>query len=332
MFKVSLLALSGLVMGVISCSENRPRVEVDILFTDSIGSDNPDSSDYLFGRIIDLKTDAQNNLYILDGVSYSVKKFDSLLTIQKIFSLGRGRGPGEFIRPNQIAVDSIGRVFVSDLMLRKLVLFDTSGLVLKTIDLKMMPAQIVPDKDSRFIFVVGYLMSYKGPLVHRYNLVSGLLDTAFCDRYPEASLVARTGNSDRLILASDGSLFLSQHYPYSIIHIGPDRTIKKVFSRSVDYFEPPRATTQNIVESISGNKGLVLLNDSVLVNVIFGAKAGFYFDFFDLEGRHLATVKTSSEGIARVRYIAADRRGNIYLDSEATYPIVQRYSVNFKPL
>src|SRR5690606_9392836 len=74
-----------------------------------IGSDLADE-DAAFYRVADLALGRPGERYVLDSGNHQVIVFDS--TGRRITAFGReGGGPGEFVRPIRIAVDSVVRVF-----------------------------------------------------------------------------------------------------------------------------------------------------------------------------------------------------------------------------
>lgn len=78
----------------------------------SIGElEGPD--EYLFGRIGSLAVDEDRNVYVFDTQAFGVRVFDAAGAY--IETLGReGEGPGEFARPETIAMIPDGRLLVRD--------------------------------------------------------------------------------------------------------------------------------------------------------------------------------------------------------------------------
>ena len=72
----------------------------------------------VFGQITDIKLDRGGNLYVLDAAYSTVRIYDSEGLYK--YSIGSpGRGPGEFFMPEDLEVDSLGRVYVIDKTSRK---------------------------------------------------------------------------------------------------------------------------------------------------------------------------------------------------------------------
>jgi len=89
----------------------------------SIGQENDDR--YLFYRIIDIKVDADENIYVLDFGNKKIQKYDKLG--KYLCTIGReGQGPGEFQSPLSIVIDD-NKGIVGVLDGRKLKLFYKKG-------------------------------------------------------------------------------------------------------------------------------------------------------------------------------------------------------------
>ncbi|MBN1271397.1 MAG: hypothetical protein JXB26_03930 [Candidatus Aminicenantes bacterium] len=97
----------------------------------------------------DLATDPQGNIYILDFMDYSMKKFDDKGTL--LLKKGRmGQGPGEFISPRLIRFFE-GRVYVSDLYKPGIQVFDTDLNYLEKIPLALPVVDLEITDPGRFI-------------------------------------------------------------------------------------------------------------------------------------------------------------------------------------
>src|SRR5690606_9354796 len=104
-----------------------------------IGSDLADE-DAAFYRIADLAVGGAGELYVLDSGNKQVMVFDS--TGRRLTAFGReGGGPGEFIRPIRIAVDSVVRVF--DAGQYRVSVFARDGSHLETVRLPGIPGHNV---------------------------------------------------------------------------------------------------------------------------------------------------------------------------------------------
>lgn len=83
----------------------------------------------MFKSPVDICVDMESNIYILDAKEYTVKKFDSsgnyLLSLGEKFTKKRKQIKGQFVRPEHIAINSTGTVFVLDSKLKEIFKFNS---------------------------------------------------------------------------------------------------------------------------------------------------------------------------------------------------------------
>lgn len=315
-----------------SCSKPTPTIEPKITLVKIIGSDNPDSLDYFFSGIADIKTDSIGNLYVLDNISLLVKKFSPEGKYLNVLGKGKGDGPGELRRPNQIGIEG-GKIFILDQVLRRLTIFNPNGDIFSIISgLKMMPSRFAVDMKNELIFMVGFSVSYEGPMVHVYRTNKDgntfVYDTSFVKRYPEIAVTKRTGNTDQIIKGPDGTIFYSQHYPYKILQFSKKGVLINEFEGPEKLSKPPTAK-DDLVISNSGCRSLSVLNDSLIVNVVMETNERYYLDIFNNQGSWLCSVDLKNFGIKSIRYMCASSKGDIYLDVKEPYPTIYKYHIEF---
>ena len=98
--------------------------------------------DLMFGDIISICEDDQNNFYVLDRLEFKVFKFSS--SGKLLLSFGNeGQGPGDFQRPNRITLTEDGKIVVAD-DLYYLSFLESDGTFIKRIDLngRILPGYI----------------------------------------------------------------------------------------------------------------------------------------------------------------------------------------------
>ncbi|MGA1867026.1 MAG: NHL repeat-containing protein [bacterium] len=80
----------------------------------------------LYPSAAHISFDKAGNIHILEGLANEVVKIAP--TGSKILTIGeRGSKAGQFLRPSGLAVDSAGRIFVSDIVLSVIQIFDEKG-------------------------------------------------------------------------------------------------------------------------------------------------------------------------------------------------------------
>jgi hypothetical protein len=111
-----------------------------------LGSDNDER--YLFYRVWDIKTDDQNNIFVLDSGATRIQKYDK--NGQYVQTIGRqGQGPGEFQRPIELTIDKKGNLYVCDMA--KIHMFDPEGKFVKTTKIPFFYMSFAADGEGHFI-------------------------------------------------------------------------------------------------------------------------------------------------------------------------------------
>lgn len=132
-------------------------------------------ADCLIGSVTKLLC-VENRIYILDrDISKTLFVFDD--TGKFLFRLGRkGKGPGEFTRPNDFLLDPAGRkIIVLDQNLSKLSFFDFDGTFLRDLRLGFAPFFIAGVNENTYACYLGYLPFREQNQIIKSNLV--LIDT-----------------------------------------------------------------------------------------------------------------------------------------------------------
>jgi DNA-binding beta-propeller fold protein YncE len=84
-----------------------------------------------FGFVTDVVEDSQGNLYVSEyGEWDRIQKFSAAGKFLLQWG-GHGSGPGEFVRPQSMAIDNDDQIWVADSCNHRIQIFDTSGKLLK---------------------------------------------------------------------------------------------------------------------------------------------------------------------------------------------------------
>jgi hypothetical protein len=125
-----------------------PLYSEDLTIGVEEGEDN-----YILNFPVDIDTDTEGNIYILDREDALVKKYDSEGVI--IGDIGRkGQGPGEFSRPIDLEIDSFNRIIVSDPFQRRFEFLTTDGNYIKSIRMESYITSLACGRDG--LVLVGY--------------------------------------------------------------------------------------------------------------------------------------------------------------------------------
>jgi len=125
--------------------------------------------------------DRKGNFYVLDFYAFGVFKFSGDGKFISKYGKGKGEGPGEFKQPVDFYVSDDGMVYVCDMTLGFITVFDKNGNVNKTIKIEGIPARIVVLNDKTFV-----IQRFGGNMFQRYNL-SGNVISSFEQLFKERS-------------------------------------------------------------------------------------------------------------------------------------------------
>jgi hypothetical protein len=231
-FSILLLGYQGKI------ETKRYHLDVEIFESDNI----------IFGQLSDIATDSNNNIYVMDSKDKAIYKFKEDGNI--IEKIGRpGQGPGEFITPCSIYINSKDWLYVLDRN-QEVEIFDANSKYVKTIKLLEMPTgnrrNIVSDNKD-ILYVSGYyrnnntiLASYNnsGKIIKYYDLpiieygtdIFNSRDIIMINQY----LVGCT-----ICYDDEGSIYCSYSWPYILKKITKDKnTISNIPNESAYNWNP----------------------------------------------------------------------------------------------
>ncbi len=134
----------------------------------TLGTGKRDSGEYGFNTPGGLWLDAQGNLYVVDMLNYTVKKYSP--SGQFLLSVGEaGDTEGTFSRPKAVTVDSQGRIFVSDTLLVAVEVFGSDGLYVGFVGRKN-----PEDKQSESLFQAPHGLKVVGDTLYVIDRFAGL--------------------------------------------------------------------------------------------------------------------------------------------------------------
>ena len=135
---------------VSSPSTPKPNANVLSLEEDlSIGVDEGDEN-YMFSFPVDIDSDSNGNIYVLDFKELTIKKYDSRGTFERNISR-RGQGPGELEYPYCFYVDLNDLIYILDYSEKKIEIFDANGDYKKSIKLDIRAEAMAPNPANEII-------------------------------------------------------------------------------------------------------------------------------------------------------------------------------------
>jgi len=190
-----------------------------------IGEDKDNPRNIYWPRFLDV--DQEGNIYIVDRVSSSVKKFAPDGTFIKSFG-SRGEGPGEMQSPFMVAILK-DVVFVTDYAVQRMVKFNTSGEFLENFPLKgQFPLFMKTVGNDKFIGFLNKYSQTKDGVQQDFNLV--LMDNRF---QPQTTLREYSGKYGPTYYSN----FLERYTAYAV---GKDKIYVAVNSEDryhIDVFD-----------------------------------------------------------------------------------------------
>ena len=114
----------------------------------SIGIEEGDEN-YMFNYPVDIDSDSEGNIYVLDYQDCVIKKYDPQGKFVAQFGR-KGQGPGEFTNPYSMTISHQNSVYVGDYMLRKIEVFSLAGIYQKTMSVDFLYFFSI-DKNNDFI-------------------------------------------------------------------------------------------------------------------------------------------------------------------------------------
>lgn len=328
--------------------KNKKDIIIQELTT--IGSDDFDKQDYMFGRVNDLAIDSSDNIYVLDAINYRATKFTSEGTFVRTFGNGNGQGPGEFARPLDICVDLNDYVYIADYEQRKITVFNSSNTVIHTFKTENYTIPIYDLEISEDLFLyVGVDTrqlgsgSWKHGIFQIYSLPEGKYFGSLGrpDWFKQNSNILTASNSIS-INKVNGNIVVSHSCPYEIELFSKKGDLIKRFGRKTSFFDKFLMEESNNNIGVSGGASFFVawLPDGKIMNVIRHferfknkpSKSTRYFDFFDDKGNYLITVNQEDFGIHESYNlaIAVDNQGCIWLSFYEPYPHIKKFRIEFR--
>lgn len=295
----------------------------------TIGTDDFEKENYIFGIIRDIEIDDQGQIYVLDGKNYRIQKYSRegifLLTIGK----GKGQGPGEFQRPMKMALGPDNTLYVIDQDKGELIIFSRSGDFVTSVPIEAHGADIVVARDGDF-FITKYFNTGESS-ISWYELKTKKIKQTFGRNTKEYSL---SGMASYLAVDPEGNIYCSSFYPYEIDKFSPNGKELSKFSRKAK-FQTPYRNERGSWSIPSSSLALAAFPDGKILNVIRhvtrknqGIRASFEFDIFDPGGRWLFSFPPAQLETNWIRIVNIDREGKLYLDYMDPYPHIKRFSMD----
>lgn len=301
---------------------------------------NSDSISLLYSKNVDSLligevgaiTIANNNIYLLDTSNNGIIEIDKNNSIQAVYSLGYGRGPGEAVKPNSLFVDNFGFIYLTDRDARKFIILDKNGKLVSSKILKMMPAKIAAFDTSQ-VFVTGFRFSYPDTnIVWVYSNVNNeyqkMGSIGKRSEVKNEMMLNMSGYSDYITIA-ENKLFLNRFFPYHMEIF--DQKLNNIVEkkRELNFFTAPYRE-DGLIKIDAVGREVLPLKDYFLIRYL--VKGNSYFDIYD---KNLNLLESSTginwNIIEGAKYFTSDISSNeIYAVYENPSLSLIKYTLNEK--
>ena len=287
----------------------------------------PDSNS-IFSVINGMACDKEDNLYLWEDIK-TIWKFSS--TGEKIFKIKASQGETEdsnkFFSKSAFAVSNDGLICLGErsgnIKYGALVIFDKNGNFQRRIKIKVMPATVTFGLDNS-IYVAGFEMLYKGPIVQHYSL-SGKFIGSFCGRDAISERNNKTGNAGKLYTDSAGRIYYAFFCPYRVKVFSATGDSVKTIERNIAGMKE----ALNVVQTNGANhkiysstpnfalRGVTVLDENNIATASFGnlSKNEWNIDLFDIAGKYKCSIPNSAlPDSFSFQQWAHDSKGDVYFN------------------
>lgn len=316
------LILTGLILFPNSLDAEQ---EYELIQDLSIGIDVGDEN-LMFGSIINISLDGNQNIYALDRKNFQIKKFDPQGNFIFMLPIERGQGPKEATGPSAIAVTPSGMIFLLDFGAKKIIVFKETGEFQNSIQLAFQLSYCVPYGDEE-IAVLG-LKDDK--LIHIYD-ASGKHLNSFGGPYDVPSKLSQYNDMPflkapmRFSGAERDRLFVLNPHKYEITMYENGELVRVIQGKNKSFVplmtpNPDKKRFSIIFPTINA------LEHKELLYVWIQAMPGVSSNQLDLFRNYEALASLEVNGTAW----AIDNQGRIYFAEVDEFPKVVRYRIILK--
>ena len=275
-----------------------------------------------FGHITDVVVDDSGYILIADMGLLSIKKYSQEGVLVQTFEAEFGDEDDPILSIYRIDVDSLGNIYATDFVGRKVVVFDKSGKMKKIIKVGMMPHEVIPGEDNTF-YTIGFIGSFKGPMIRQYTH-NGVLKRAFLERDVMDKFVAFSGNMGRIKKHGD-QLVYALPYPPDVFSFTLEGKMIQKFRLKGSFNEPREAINYGRIVNFTPShcSGIAFLPSGELIYLMSDWESpdkgpfDYYLYLISPAGETLFVSKLSDlseelENSANITSIECDTEGNLY--------------------
>jgi hypothetical protein len=315
-----------------------------IEYISSVGDDDfIEKEEYFFSVITKMVCDSKNNLYILDGKSRRILKFDSFGKIIKIYKFSKGQGPKDLARPYDLKADDNENLYIYDGGLNVIKIFDKYGKLKNIIKLKGRVYNFALGKNNSFYATYNNASQMKLNIrtnhIIKTNSISGKRIKVFGRETRSQNLLNKLLPLNNLMTRIEtdrkGNVYLYYVHPYEIRRYSSNGQLELRFAREANFEGPPnRRKTSNTTLSyvwrlgvFDDGKILALIRHKKVINnkVIYE----FWFDLFSENGEWLISIPGDKFKINFIWNFTIDPAGCLYISYNDPFNHVKKFKITF---
>lgn len=291
-----------------------------------------------FTSIADVAVDGACNIYILNGESRSITKFDSTGVFRSVISV-KTDTDGESSIPAVLAVDRYGSLYVGRTD-REIAIFSSEGAYRGSFELDFKSGALKSiEFDSSGNMYVSVLDIMEQTMIHKYS-PQGELVRSFCDSYAKGldidvrvESVFASGDID---ISDKDMIYYSQSVPYEIrAYTESGELLMRILNDNYAWLQESPATqtgprdTMTIDPPAGSYEVAAMRNGTVMSFLRIPSSAGrpgrTFVDLYDPRG----TLLMNKELAGYIYITCHDARGRIYAMEAAPFLRVLRYRLSW---
>jgi hypothetical protein len=326
------------------------KLKADRVF--ALGSLNA-NEDYLFSWVQQITTDLEGNIFACDSKEHRIQVYNEKGKYLRSIG-GKGKGPGELLRPMKTKIGKNGNIYVDDNLNYRISIFNQNGEFKNSFRIDGFSSDIELNQNGNVlmnhIFRGGKIL----PIVIEYDEKGNIIK-----EYGDRLLILKKDNygqpkyaNNGFIMRNDGVLLVHFSYPY-MIKFFENGILKKVIDRDSPLFTepeiieiiytPPNGPADKIKTVkqrsyiwqtflLPGGRFATFIRDAGIDYKKSKSDREFdtFIDLFDSEGRFLKTYKWDWQKNGLIKHV--DSRGYFYTNFGETeiVPGVTKWKVTFE--
>jgi hypothetical protein len=255
-----------------------------------------DESSPILARISDIAVDSRGRIYVAEAAQSMVLEYDDDGAFVR--QIGReGEGPGEFRRPEALAVSPRDELLVADR--QSVSIFDSTRTFVSRFDHHLVDSSIhgLVASGAGHVFLSCFEM-WGQKVIHKFSR-DGTPLVSFCDSYAaghdEDFRIEQVYAGGPIDTDPQGRICYSQLTPYEIRKFSDLGDPIMIIDRENDFMVEPEVVTTGSTMRFTmptGSYGFCVLSDGTMINSILAAKdqedkgmPGSFIDVFKSDGR-----------------------------------------------